>query len=57
MRRTSATRSSLEPVRDLCARLGDPAQNLPVVHVAGSKGKGFTSLSRAAACGPRGEAA
>jgi dihydrofolate synthase/folylpolyglutamate synthase len=32
------------PVRVLLARLGDPHVNLPVVHIAGSKGKGSTAL-------------
>ena len=33
-------RVSLEPARDLCERLGSPERDFPVVHVAGSKGKG-----------------
>ncbi len=37
-------RLSLGPVRRLLERLGDPQQGLPVVHVAGSKGKGSTLL-------------
>ncbi len=32
------------PVRALLARLGDPHAGLPVVHIAGSKGKGSTAL-------------
>lgn len=32
------------PVRALLARLGDPHVGLPVVHIAGSKGKGSTAL-------------
>ncbi len=32
------------PVLALLARLGDPHVNLPVVHIAGSKGKGSTAL-------------
>ena len=32
------------PVRALLARLGDPHVDLPVVHIAGSKGKGSTAL-------------
>ncbi len=32
------------PVRVLLARLGDPHVDLPVVHIAGSKGKGSTAL-------------
>ncbi|HUR27073.1 MAG TPA: bifunctional folylpolyglutamate synthase/dihydrofolate synthase [Planctomycetota bacterium] len=43
MKRTSATRFSLEPARDLCARLGEPQRGLRAVHVAGSKGKGSTA--------------
>lgn len=34
---------SLEPVRDLCARLASPERAFPAVHVAGSKGKGTTA--------------
>lgn len=48
MKRTAATRFSLEPARDLCARLGDPQRRLRAVHVAGSKGKGSTSALVAA---------
>jgi dihydrofolate synthase / folylpolyglutamate synthase len=33
-------RVTLEPARDLCARLGDPQLGTPAVHVTGSKGKG-----------------
>lgn len=33
-------RVTLEPARDLCARLGDPQRCAPAVHVTGSKGKG-----------------
>jgi dihydrofolate synthase/folylpolyglutamate synthase len=36
-------RLSLDPVRDLCARLGSPERAFRAVHVAGSKGKGGTS--------------
>ncbi len=36
-------RVSLEPIRDLCARLGSPERTFRAVHVAGSKGKGSTS--------------
>jgi len=36
-------RVSLEPARDLCARLGNPERRYRVVHVAGSKGKGSVS--------------
>lgn len=32
------------PVRALLARLGDPHTGLPVVHIAGSKGKGSTAI-------------
>ncbi len=37
-------RFTLDPVRRLLARLGDPQRQLRVVHVAGSKGKGSTAL-------------
>jgi len=47
-KRTAATRFSLEPARDLCARLGDPQRRMRAVHVAGSKGKGSTSALVAA---------
>lgn len=33
-------RVSVEPARDLCARLGHPERRYEAVHVAGSKGKG-----------------
>ena len=36
-------RVSLEPMRDLAARLGDPQDAFRVVHVAGTKGKGSVS--------------
>jgi dihydrofolate synthase/folylpolyglutamate synthase len=36
-------RVSLEPVRDLCARLGAPEAAFRAVHVTGSKGKGSTA--------------
>lgn len=36
-------RVSLEPIRDLCARLGAPEQAFRAIHVAGSKGKGTTA--------------
>ena len=39
-----AARLGLGPVRRLLARVGDPQRGLPVLHVAGSKGKGSTSL-------------
>ncbi len=41
-------RVSLEPIRDLCQRLGSPAQAFRAVHVAGSKGKGSVSALVAA---------
>ncbi len=37
-------RLGLAPIRQLLARLGDPQRGLPVIHVAGSKGKGSTAL-------------
>ena len=42
-------RVSLEPSRDLCARLGSPERAFLAVHVAGSKGKGTTSALVASA--------
>lgn len=36
-------RVTLEPIRDLCARLGSPERAFRAVHVAGSKGKGTTA--------------
>jgi dihydrofolate synthase / folylpolyglutamate synthase len=33
----------LDRMRELLARLGDPARGLPIVHVAGTKGKGSTT--------------
>ncbi len=40
--RPRAARFSLEPMEELCARLGNPQLAVPVLHVAGSKGKGST---------------
>jgi dihydrofolate synthase/folylpolyglutamate synthase len=37
-------RVSLEPIRELARRLGEPQRGLSVIHVAGSKGKGSTAL-------------
>jgi dihydrofolate synthase/folylpolyglutamate synthase len=37
-------RLGLEPIRNLLARLDDPHVGLPVIHIAGSKGKGSTAL-------------
>jgi dihydrofolate synthase/folylpolyglutamate synthase len=42
-------RVSLDPARDLCARLGSPERAFRAVHVAGSKGKGSTAALVAAA--------
>ena len=42
-------RPSLDPIRDLLARLGDPHAGLWTVHVAGSKGKGSVAALVAAA--------
>jgi len=39
---------SMERMRQLAARLGDPQQRFPIVHVAGTKGKGSTSAMIAA---------
>jgi dihydrofolate synthase / folylpolyglutamate synthase len=38
----------LQRMRDLLARLGDPQQRLPIIHVAGTKGKGSTAAMIAA---------
>lgn len=38
----------LDRMRELAARLGDPHQRFPIVHVAGTKGKGSTSAMIAA---------
>ncbi len=49
-------RLSLEPIRRLLAKLGDPQRGLRVIHIAGSKGKGSTALfaeSLARAAGAR----
>jgi dihydrofolate synthase/folylpolyglutamate synthase len=40
----SYRRFSLAPIRALLSRLGDPARGMSILHVAGSKGKGSTSL-------------
>jgi dihydrofolate synthase/folylpolyglutamate synthase len=39
----------LERMRELLARLGNPQQGIPIVHVAGTKGKGSTSVMIGAA--------
>lgn len=42
-------RVDLEPMRDLCARLGHPERRFRAIHVAGTKGKGsVTALLQAA---------
>lgn len=38
----------LERMRELLARLGDPQHGLPIVHIAGTKGKGSTAAMLAA---------
>lgn len=38
----------LDGIRELCRRLGDPQKDLPVVHVAGTNGKGSVSAFVAA---------
>lgn len=40
--RPRAARFRLDTIRSLCARLGDPQDQVPALHVAGSKGKGTT---------------
>lgn len=52
--RRRAARFSLEPARDLLARLGDPGLGTPFVHVAGSKGKGSVAAIVARALGAAG---
>jgi len=47
--RMSPERFDLERVRDLMARLNDPHQAYPTIHVAGTKGKGSVSALCAAA--------
>ena len=42
-RARSGMRPQLEPVRDLCQRLGDPQTRWRCVHVTGTKGKGSTA--------------
>ncbi len=37
-------RVHLAPIRELMRRLGHPERGLPVIHIAGSKGKGSTAL-------------
>ena len=45
-------RFSLEPIRALLDRLGHPERAFPIVHIAGSKGKGSTALmAEAILCG------
>jgi dihydrofolate synthase/folylpolyglutamate synthase len=48
-------RLGLGPVRRLLARLGSPEEELRVIHVAGSKGKGSTALFAEAMLGAAGE--
>ncbi len=43
-RRVPYTRFDLEPIRRLTTRLGSPQDELSVIHLAGSKGKGSTAL-------------
>ena len=42
-------RMGLERMRQLLEEIGSPQQNLPIIHVAGTKGKGSTSAMIAAA--------
>lgn len=42
-RSRSGMRPQLDPVRDLCRRMGDPQRRLRCVHVTGTKGKGTTA--------------
>lgn len=43
----NASTYNLERMRDLCARLGNPQDCCPSVHIAGSKGKGSTAAMTA----------
>lgn len=47
-------RLGLEPIRALLARVGHPERTAPIVHVAGSKGKGSTCLFAEALLGTLG---
>ncbi len=49
------SRFSLEPIRRLLARLENPQNELSVVHIAGSKGKGSTALMVESLLGALGE--
>ena len=42
-RARSGMRPLLDPVRDLCRRMGDPQRKLRCIHVTGTKGKGTTA--------------
>lgn len=44
----------LERMRDLMRRLGDPHAGLPIIHIAGTKGKGSTSSMLASILGAAG---
>ena len=46
--RDARMRHSVDPIRDLLARMGDPQRRWRAVHVAGTKGKGTTSALVAA---------
>ncbi len=46
--RYSAEKFNLQRMRDLMEKMGNPHQNYPVVHIAGTKGKGSTSVLIAA---------
>ncbi len=46
--RYSAEKFNLQRMRDLMDKMGNPHQNYPVVHIAGTKGKGSTSVLIAA---------
>ena len=47
--RDASMRRGLDPIQDVCARLGNPERAFRAVHVAGTKGKGTTSALVAAA--------
>ena len=44
----------LASMRELLERLGNPQNALPVIHIAGTKGKGSTAAMLAAVCGASG---
>jgi dihydrofolate synthase/folylpolyglutamate synthase len=45
---------ALQPIRELLARLGDPQESLPLLHIAGTNGKGSVSAALASILGQSG---